>query len=178
MSQSTPVHATEVRPRDKSHAPGSPSCWVLCSFLLRRMLSYWCWFVFGIVCNGESAKSTPRLERRQSIPTTEPLGTMRTTVSSYPQYFSFNVCSLALYSWETDTMIDVAYILQVIHGFQIVEPPLYHRCLIFWKPDFTLRDFQDKRLSQVSSSPPPQVRADRVRYRALKEMCWLCGTVP
>ena len=26
MSQSTPVHATEVSPRDKSHTRGSPSC--------------------------------------------------------------------------------------------------------------------------------------------------------
>ena len=52
--------------------------WVWCSFLLRRMLSYCCWFIFGIVRNGESAKSaksTPRLEeRRQSVPTTEPRG--------------------------------------------------------------------------------------------------------
>ena len=37
---------------------------------------------------GESAKSSPRLDRRQFVPTAEPLGTTRTTFFSYRQHFS------------------------------------------------------------------------------------------
>ena len=37
---------------------------------------------------GESAKSSPRLDRRQFVPTAEPLGTTRTIFLSYRQHFS------------------------------------------------------------------------------------------
>ena len=77
--------------------------------------------------HGESAKSTPRLERRQSVPPAEPLGTTRTTVSSYPQYFTYNVCSRALGSLGKGTMIGVA-----------LEPPPDHRCLHFLGTRFYL----------------------------------------
>ena len=48
------------------------------------------------ISNTVSAMSTPRLERRQSVLAADPLGMTRTTVFSYPQCFSCNVCSLAL----------------------------------------------------------------------------------
>ena len=40
--------------------------------------------------------------------------------------------------WETETVIDVTWILHVFDRFQIMELSPYIRCLIFWKLDFTL----------------------------------------
>ena len=59
--------------------------------------------------------STPRLERRQSVPTDEPLGTTRTTVSSYPDHFSY-----VLGLWVRKERAWWPQILHAIHGFQLM----------------------------------------------------------
>ena len=66
MSQSTPVHATEAAAEISPIHAAPQVDWVLCFFLLRSMLSYWCWLVLFRIwnCTKQGVGEFPSTARR------------------------------------------------------------------------------------------------------------------